>query len=243
MDIPNYIAARVRTPYPDHSCVIRGSTPVISFGDYGTASVATLSINPSKREFLGKDGWLPEGKRRLETLASLELEDLPSASDAQVEAIVDGCRTYFRRGGNAYNWFTPLNKLLEQGLDRSYAEGSAVHLDLVQWATDPVWRQVDDSVRQSLIEADRRFLLEQLMRENIELVVMNGRAVLDQVEAMGVVLTRVVPLVGARNKAEIVFGRFEGTAYFGWNQHIQNCAFTVAQASQVTELLGGWRYL
>jgi hypothetical protein len=45
----------VRRPAPVAE-VVAGSTPVIAFGDPGAATVATLGINPSWREFLADDG-------------------------------------------------------------------------------------------------------------------------------------------------------------------------------------------
>ena len=59
--------------------VVFGSTPVVSFGDFTKAKVATIGINPSSAEFMGKsasatlNGLLPEGKKRLADAETLGL--------------------------------------------------------------------------------------------------------------------------------------------------------------------------
>jgi hypothetical protein len=244
MDIPDYVADRVRAPYPNVSAVLRGSTPVVSFGNITSARVATLAINPSDREFLKKGEWLPEGERRLETLQSLGLQSLEDASSEQVAQIVHGCRNYFLSGNAYWGWFRPLDRLLSQGLDVSYEDGSAVHLDLIQWATSPTWGKIPTvEERESLIYADREFLRRQLSQENINLVVMNGRAVLKQVEKMGMRWSLRAPLIAGGKKDEIVFGSMNGTCFFGWNYHIQQRQFTAEQKAQVLNLLKHWRDL
>ena len=96
--VPQYIAERVRRPAPSNAPVMPGSTPVVAFGDPHTSRVATLGLNPSKVEFLDRDGLMLTGdNRRLETLASLGCADLTSAPDSLVEQVLAGCNGYFRR--------------------------------------------------------------------------------------------------------------------------------------------------
>jgi hypothetical protein len=76
-DVPAYIEERIRQPRPNVESTIKGSTPVVAFGDVRKSTVATLGLNPSKLEFLNRDGSERMGdQRRLETLASLEVNDL-----------------------------------------------------------------------------------------------------------------------------------------------------------------------
>jgi hypothetical protein len=57
--------------------------------------------------------------------------------------VVADCAAYFQR--NPYRrWFDPLDELLRAGVGASFYDGTACHLDLVQWATDPVWGQMSD---------------------------------------------------------------------------------------------------
>jgi len=54
-DVPGYVAKRIRTPPPSVCRVLPGSTPVVAFGDPRHSTVATLGLNPSKREFVMND--------------------------------------------------------------------------------------------------------------------------------------------------------------------------------------------
>ncbi|MEM7761397.1 MAG: hypothetical protein AAF298_25190 [Cyanobacteria bacterium P01_A01_bin.40] len=77
IDIPEYIESRIRQPIPDNLYVVRNSIPVISFGDASQAKVATISINPSDKEFLNnKKQELLNTERRFETLTSLNIDCL-----------------------------------------------------------------------------------------------------------------------------------------------------------------------
>jgi hypothetical protein len=52
LPIPDYIKKRIDRPTPTDACVVLESTPVVSFGDASKARVATLGLNPSRREFI-----------------------------------------------------------------------------------------------------------------------------------------------------------------------------------------------
>jgi hypothetical protein len=241
MPIPGYVSARIRTAYPDDCHVVLGSTPIVSFGDFQGAWVATLGLNPSDREFLGKGGWLSDGERRLETLQSLQLTSLTEASDDDVARIVRSCAAYFHR--NPYmTWFGSLDKLLTQSLGVSYLSGEAVHLDLVQWATSPVWGHIKSKqVRSRLIDQDREFLRAQLASEGIRLVLMNGRRVMSEVEAMNIPLRHHAALVGGKSsKDEIRVGAYQGTTYIGWNRYIPTGGMSTPQRAQIADTVAQW---
>lgn len=141
-----------------------GSTPVIAFGDPSRAEVASLGINPSKRESVEAGALLSGDQRRLATLESLGADHLTSLSEEQVREVVGDCARYFQR--NPYRrWFDPLDRLLRHGLETSYYDDSACHLDLVYWATDPVWRQISDHSARELLDDGVPHLREQLRRE------------------------------------------------------------------------------
>ena len=75
-DVPAEVARRIRRPAPEGHSVVEGSLPVVSFGDYRTAEVATLALSPSSLEFLdGQGRYLLGGQRRLASLVSLGRSD------------------------------------------------------------------------------------------------------------------------------------------------------------------------
>src|SRR5437588_6179166 len=101
--LPAYLEARLRRPVPENLFVVPHSTPVVAFGDFFRAEIATLGLNPSRREFLDLSGdLLLPALKRFETTMSLGLESLGSASPASLLQVVDTCRDYFEVGHNPY---------------------------------------------------------------------------------------------------------------------------------------------
>jgi hypothetical protein len=225
IEIPAYVEERLRQPMPDNHFIVKNSTPVLSFGDSRTAHVATLGLNPSRIEFLDKKGEELLGpNRRLETLTSLQIPSLADASIEVLEKVVEGCYSYFLRQPY-WQWFGQLEPIL-QLLGTSYKTGTACHLDLVQWATDPVWGKIPDPViRQKLITADANFLREQLRSNSIGLLLLNGSSVIKIVQkTFGLVLHRhPKTLVSRSTKTDILVGSGPfGIPVIGWTVNIQS---------------------
>lgn len=178
------ILERISRPIPS-PYVVSGSTPVISFGDFTKARVATLGINPSSGEFNNKKGLLPPPDKRLVDRHSLGAANGDFLNEPQAQETWSGCKSYFQN--NPYwSWFRDLEDIMKP-IGTSYENSSACHLDLVQWATQPVWGRLpkDQTVVNKLIEDDREFFLWQLAHPNIGLRLLNGRSVCDEVSRSG----------------------------------------------------------
>jgi len=223
--IPEYIERRIRRPIPPDSCVIEGSTPVVSFGNAHCASVATLGLNPSRVEFLDRDeNELVAPFRRLATHASLGTSDLANATETVIAQVLNDCNSYF--SGNPYRrWFDQLELILTPCC-ASYYDGSACHLDLVQWATNPTWGKLRPaSLRRELIEADSLFLIEQLSNENIELLLVNGMGVVRQLRSMvNTTLDEIDRIVGFRKHDTVLFSGtiLDRVRVIGWSTNLQS---------------------
>jgi hypothetical protein len=88
----------------------------------------------------------------------------------------------------------------------SYYDGSAAHLDLAHWATDPTWSDLTPDQRERLLEDGRSFLQWQLSRPHLRLVMLNGRAVILQFELWsGCPLQPVGQLPGPLGRAANLF--------------------------------------
>src|SRR5207253_3443559 len=127
--------------------------------------IATVGLNPSPQEFLDRAGVELNGpKRRLETLASLGVPDRQSLTDVQCDRAIATMRDYFLPGKPVCSWFRAPERVVA-GLGFSYARGDAVHLNIVQETTTPVWspllQQAPEAV-QALLAADLPFLLWQI---------------------------------------------------------------------------------
>ena len=224
--IPQYIEDRIRRAIPADSHVIAGSTPVVSFGNSQTARVATLGLNPSKIEFLHKTGELRRGaQRRLATQESLGVTDLSIAPLSKVMEVLEACNAYFQQ--QPYRkWFDQLMPMLS-GCDASYYDGSACHLDLIQWATDPTWSGLDGTVREQLVAEDAGFLAGQLQSGNLRLVLVNGNSVWKQMKrsmANELKFNEVEPICGfARCSTRLFVGTvFSHIRVVAWSTNIQS---------------------
>ncbi len=165
--------------------VIGWGSPVPSFGDLSRSFVATLGINPSNREFVDNSGEELTGTgRRFHTLQSLGIDSWKEANARHIQLIVNSCRAYFE--GNPYDlWFKRLNNVIA-GSGASYYDQftPACHLDLVPYATIEKWSALEKSHKTKLIEESCDILGRLLRDSRVELLILNGRSVVDSFEML-----------------------------------------------------------
>lgn len=224
IQVPRYIEERIRRPTPGDSHVVPGSTPVVSFGNASTATAATLGLNPSRVEFYRNGHELVGESRRLATHRSLGMSDLAAAPSNVVAQVLDDCNTYFLR--NPYRrWFDQLKPILK-ACGACYDEGSACHLDLVQWATDQTWGKLRPATLQKrLLAADASFLIHQLQNENIRLLLVNGNAVMRQLQRIAdCELEEVDAIIGfGHHDTRLFVGRMlDRVRVIAWSTNIQS---------------------
>jgi hypothetical protein len=104
-------------------------------------------------------------------------------------------------------------------------DGTACHLDLVQWATDPTWGGLDSRVRADLLAADSPFLIQQLHTKSLELLLVNGMGVIGQLESVlqcsfdeqaGIAINGI-------RKARVFSGEVCGGVFvIGWSTNLQS---------------------
>ena len=247
LEITDYIEQRIRRSIPPDSCVVTGSTPVVAFGNARTATVATLGLNPSWHEFQDDAGKMLAGpERRLATHQSLGVSDLTDAPASVIVKVLQDCDMYFQRKPYRW-WFDQLEEVL-QGCGASYYDGSACHLDLVQWATKPTWGKLQPrDLRNRLMDADAEFLRQQLSNENIRLLLVNGRGLIDQLQRrLGATLDEVDPIAGlGRYDTPLFRGTlFARVSIFAWGTNLQSSfgvtsELRTAIANRVTSLARG----
>lgn len=166
--------------------VLDWACPVPFFGEIPCSNVATVGINPSNREFVDSSGTeLSEAMRRLHTLTSLRLSAWSDASGAHVRDISRSCVRYF--SNNPYRqWFDVLDRMLVAG-GASYYEAPGMdrscHIDLVAFATREKWGVLPGVLRRSLVEQGRRTVAELICDSPIQVLVLNGRSVVNEFEA------------------------------------------------------------
>lgn len=234
---PEYLVERASQAPPDDCCVVVGSTPVVSFGHPLNPEITTLGINPSSSEFIGRNRRLLSGdKRRLATLESLGVSAYSAIDGEHATQIVSDCATYFER--QPYHWFNVLNQILSQALGVSFYAKTASHLDLVQWATEPVWQGLSDVTRARLLSGDRPFLVRQLRHESYRLMVVAGRTALEWVKEAGLVRWQPVARLEGRPAATFYVGDTPSPRFVGWSCNLQSQPGARRHIPRLVEFLG-----
>jgi hypothetical protein len=148
-------------------------------------------------------------------------------SDVQIQEVIDDCYNYFNQ--NPYReWFGPLDKILKVGFNASYFDGSACHLDLVQWATATKWKDLSAAVKEKLLKESEVHLVNQLRAENITKIVVNGRAVWDELKNLKLVKYEEVKTIyfgkegGHQTSCKLRVGQGCGATFYGWTSNIQS---------------------
>ena len=240
--------------------VVYGSTPVVSFGDFTKAKVATIGINPSSLEFMDKsasataNGLLPEGKKRLADAETVGLiSDDPMDDDTAeyvlgpegAKEIWEKCRDYFSNPNPYWNWFSDLELVLS-GLSASYKDSSACHLDISPWATDPVFRDLTKEQRERLLLGESDFLEWQIAKSKIETVVFNGAQVyesLNSLEGFRLQSFGEISYQSGEQKrtSQLFIGHGPGfTRVYGWSLNLQELRVSKEEKTRVISELSDW---
>lgn len=159
--------------------VIPWSSPVPSFGDLQKATLATLGLNPSNREFMDQSGnELVGDQRRFHTLRSLMLQRWRQVRPRHIDLIAGSCRSYFVN--NPYDaWFKHLDGIIS-GSGFSYYGGQrkACHLDLIPYATSDKWMALSSSQKLELLKLAGNSLGRLLRSASIQVLILNGASVI-----------------------------------------------------------------
>lgn len=236
--IQERLIARTMQPYPKSAPVVAGSTPVVYFGNPIKSSVVTLGINPSFEEFQDKDKkTLPAWEKRLVDHETLNGDFREGLTREQAIEVVNGCNYYFER--NPYGWFDEIEKVALAPIGHSYRNGSAAHLDVIQWATDPVWSKIENKEEcKSMLEADADFLRFQLSSYGFSFVLMNGGTVIEQVKSLGLVDLEEVGSVSfghGASRSKLWRGELGDKTFLGWNLNIQRHETTQKNKEELSQ--------
>jgi len=223
---PNYLVERARRPPPPGCSVVEGSTPVVFFGN-PRAKIATISINPSYREFLDRGGSLLSGEaRRLATLPSLGCPPYGEIDEQLGAKIIEECTEYFGKAPYK-DFFRPLDRILRDGAQASYCPSSppynrllepACHLDLSQWATSEIWSDLPTPAKQRLLGDGLPFLIQQIRYEKYQLIIANGRTVKEEIENADLVeWNDANPPQDPPPSVEFFEAKFGGTQFLAWS--------------------------
>jgi hypothetical protein len=226
-ELDERVIQRAMAPYPGVKEIVDFSTPVVAFGNPNKSRVATLGINPSSSEFqIGNGNKTPLGgaiPKRLVDTEVLGINNPTRLTREQAIKVIEGCYQYFYgQSPNPYEWFLKLEEFILKPAGFTYygQDATACHLDLVQWATDPVWDSIaSKSTKELLLKQDKEFLRYQLTSYNFEYVFLNGSTAVNQFKELGIATLEQVHTVTANSNGgrhTVVKGESGGTVFFGW---------------------------
>ena len=223
--------------------IAKGTTPVISFGDYTTAKIATIGINPSIREFKPSKGVLfDKSKKRLTDHDTLGISmEYKQYSDAEATKIWEGCKSYFQNKNAYWTWFKHLEELI-QHTGASY-KSDATHLDITPWTTEPVWSKLDAGDASKLLGLNLSNLNKQIEYSGIRTVLFNGRQVYRHIDHhLNWYLKKVDELKytagGKPQTSDLILGDGpKGRPVIGWTINLQSAKLKKPERAYVVNAL------
>lgn len=146
--------------------LIEGAAPVLWYGRPTDGQWLTIGTNPSRGEFFERDGKIRRDDAQKfywrDQSFDAYLED-----ETAIDATVDYATTYFETGRATTSWFGKLNgaklEAFLEGMDRSFYDGSALHVDFFKFATYRQMGQIRDG-RRWMEHPDSLALLERTIR-------------------------------------------------------------------------------
>ena len=237
-EIQERLIKRTMLAYPPNAPIVQGSTPVVAFGDCTTARVATLGINPSYEEFQDSDGQTLKGEeKRLIDHESLGGDFRSGLTESQAERVVAGCAAYFSK--RPFGWFDEIERVVLTPNEINYRSGEACHLDVIQWATNPIWSKIPNQKEcASLLENDSEFLKFQITSQNYDFIFLNGNTVVKQIKSLNLLKLRhsgFTPFGHGLRRSQLWLGELGNTKFIGWNLNIQRHETTPSNKEALSE--------
>lgn len=222
-DFYDGIKKLIKSPINDSLQITKGITPIPFFGDLENSVACTISLNPSDREFYDSKGLLLESYRsRLCYRKLLGKSDNEGLSAKDVDLVLEKCNSYFTN--NPYRlWFNKIDTFLKAFDDNlSYYTGTAVGLDLVQWATTPKWAKISDISKKALLNQGLPFLRELLLQKNFKYILLNGRTVFSEVSRHLGISYKEKQVNDGKNNFSVYLGKYNNSDVIGWSIYLQS---------------------
>jgi len=180
-DIDPEIFRRIKKPIEEGLYIVKGTTPILYFGNYKDAKACTIATNPSPKEFyVDRKSQVFQGKtKRFFTREELGKKDDEELTDENVKTVLDCCNDYFIRETYNNEFFGELEIFINK-YGYSFRNGSCVNLNLVQWATEPGVSDLKTNEQSAHLINDIHIIELLLNNKNFEKIFLNGKTVVKE---------------------------------------------------------------
>lgn len=156
--------------------------PVVNFGNRNSP-VLLISLNPSHREYKS----INEKANSAPLYSPLSTGDdrtRATLTDQEIDQAVARQQSYFQTGEHL-DWFKPAEEFLNMIYTKLWGElsfglnakANVNHIDIVKCPTNPTWNELRKKDKEQYINYCSIFLLPQIFKNNVELLIINGSSV------------------------------------------------------------------
>ena len=229
---------RIMQPVPRDAHVVPVSFPVTSFGDPRGARLATLGTNPGIFEFTKlyrSYSILSHGYKRLVDRELLGLGPWEVPSLEQAKQILQGNHRYFHT--NPYmTSFAHLEDLGLRLLGLSYKDGTLVHIDLVQWATDPPWQFISEKQpKAKLLAEGLEYVLQLVKLSSFECIIIPSQDVFNALKRQKAIsVVDVASAESSPGRVNFYTGDLAGTPFISWGISAPNNVLAQEQTAKIS---------
>lgn len=227
-DLRSLILEYIKQPIPQNTNmpIMEQSIPVPFFGDIENAHIATISINPSNREFENDKGTFLSGSdKRFTDRELLGVKDTDFLSDRQSEEVYASLMNYFHKNPYYKGWFRTLDNYAGSILGGSYDDGTMVHLDIYPWATKQKWNNLSVSEKKNALQK-YNLLKKILLNRNFKYIYINGKQTKEQMEKYFDITISEFPITNTKHKANHIRYMYKyklgNTLLIGSSCYLQN---------------------
>jgi hypothetical protein len=227
MIIKDFLLDKISQPHPTTVKIVPHSVPIVFFGNIEKAEIATLSLNPSNKEFEGV-----KGNKRVIDRADLGVKNSDTLTRIDAEKVYNSFLAFFKN--NPYRgWFDPLNEIFKaKGYE--YYNDQIVHLDISPWATSNKWNDLSNYEKNSII--DLTTILKVLGNGNIKKLFINGKKASEEF-AKHIPLKMETVFLDDNKSITLYKGQYANCEILGWSTYWQNSYLTIDQSKQFKEII------
>lgn len=224
----------ISQPIPKDSNIVQHSIPVVFFGDIEKAKFATISINPSDKEFY--TNYKQYKEPRIINRQNLSKMDFDKLSVEDASKVYTSLINYFST--NPYRgWFNHLERFLSPLFNTSYYNGTMINLDICPWTTQKKWRNLSKHEKTNMLR-NYNLLCDILNTNKYDAIFINGRHVKETLEQyLNITIPSCCDTTVGKYTYQIYYYKYQNTIFIGSSAYINNLRVSTTELKKLQDLL------